>query len=1526
MKPQPRIITSSTQASRKSPTDTPPGDAQKVKEEIFIDTNPEITDESSHTPLSSEVIVPTRIFHHHLHAHEPPRIVQMGPADSDTPNLKQTPKTNLLLHSEQSKLSKEKVKNFASPVSAHPNAKQIDHADRSISTASNDLAPQTSIVHPENDAVVSRNAVIQEPNRTVIMAKNAIIINKNEQSVAPAAAGTSIENSDGTTTENLADPNAPEGAGQPKARRTKDGRTKVSGSGPSKNDGKAPAAGAAGKVKNISVVKTDQKDPKTGLPERGESIIESQEKEEVKDGKKEKKTIVVEHRHGDEGVRHGGTPGSPEAGREVGSTHTPADDTPRHVESPQESPVEVPHDLAPPTVTSPTPRTGSPSTNSSYTTVTPRGAGIENNRSPYSARSLHSAVGGEEYTPTGSFSSYSSYTPTSAHSRLTRGSKVSFSEPLITPKQHVVPHVPYHSAMRSPLSRPQVVGDRVEPGPPSIYSSRPSHRSSTPRGRNLSPSSASTSSTRTKSIASRPRSVHSRAQTPVVRETKDLKTVNRQVQFYTKKPDVVAHMLTVDMRQGLDDAEASKRVGIFGENKLKKEKKVSAFRLFLGQLITSLNIILLIAAAGAIVSAVVEGSYGWIEGVVIAVIIVSNSVIGFSQEYRSAKTLESLMNMFAPEAEVMRNGQRKTIQADQLVPGDVVLLEDGDCVPADLRICEGFNLSIDEAVITGESEPVNKVFEPIKPEEGEALGDRKNMAYMSSVVCGGRGKGLVVRTGEDTELGQIAEKLRTSDKDKKKTHLQQSMTKLGYVLLLCAVALSFIVLAIQVLAVGTDAFGERYTWLYVVALCVAIIPEGLPAILALTLAVGMRQMAKKNAIVRKLGVLESLNWITDICSDKTGTLTEGKMMATMMWTENNYFKVAGSGIIPEGQITEKGGGVVSVETLEVDRTLTLLLYVCSLCNMATLTHQDEEWTATSSPTEIALQVLAYKAGLGKPKLEQEYRYLGEHPFDSNSKRMSVAYEKRDEPVSGDDPVEGRDSEAAPGEASKTYLFMKGSLESVTKFCSYYRDEDGDEVEFDDDIMAMIQDQAEAMAGHGLRVLSMAYKCNFQFDPKGNRDTNDEGSTFLGLVGIMDPPRPQSRPAVEKAHAAGINVYMLTGDHKKTAGSIAKQVNIIENEATDKVMIGSEFENAKVAELPKVVARCNPNTKIKMIDELHSRDRFVCMTGDGVNDAPAIKKSDVGVAMGQNGSEVTKDSADIVLLDDNFGTIIVAIEEGRRVFSNIGKIMLHLLTNSFSLIIVLVFGLIFSFFVDEDVIVFPLSPMQILWLNVITDTPMNCALGFEPATPDIMAHPPRTKGEGLFTIELSVDVLYYGVIAGALSLANFGITLFTSDDGPLDIEDVYGKDIEVAAYRARAVCFVTLTYCMLVQIFNCVHPRNSVLMYRGKNIWLWITVLAGAILVFPTLYIPWVNVYVFLHYHLTWVEWIQVFAAVAIFAILSEVYKIFKRCVMGGYRNGHYLIHLAERTTNSISDMNRLMVLQTERMDPDRKEETEIELI
>lgn len=1009
-------------------------------------------------------------------------------------------------------------------------------------------------------------------------------------------------------------------------------------------------------------------------------------------------------------------------------------------------------------------------------------------------------------------------------------------------------------------------------------------------------SSMGKSTTTRNSQLMRRKSVYS-IKEPIVCEKKVLSDINKGQQFFTMTIEQVAACLRCNLTGGLSQSEAKSRLRVFGENQIKREKGVSIIRLFLGHLFSVLNFVLLAAATASIVAAVLEKSFDWIEGALVFIIMNSNTLIGFFQDYRSAKTMQSLMKMFAPQAEVSRDGERMAIPAKTLVPGDIVHLEDGDFVPADLRIIEAVNFYIDEAFLTGESDPVAKTVSPLKQEGAHALGDRTNMAYMSSVVTGGRGRGIVVRTGEETEIGSIAKKLRSSKKDKKKTELQKSMKKLGIALFISAIAFSFLVLAIQMLAVGTHALSDRSTWLYIVALCVAFIPEGLPAILALTLAIGMRTMAKKNAIVRKLGVLESLNWVTDICSDKTGTLTEGKMVATSIWCNGKHYSVSGMGIIPEGQVTERpNGAVVHPHNLDHKDTVSLLFQAAALCNMATLTKVGDEWQATSSPTEIALQVLAHKVGMGKPTMEYQYKFLGEHPFDSNWKRMSVVYGR----ISNTDEQNNID----PGfNAEDTIMYMKGSVEGLLGCCKYIS-ENGFAIEITEEKKRKILKEVDRLASQGLRVIAIAFKDNFKFSTTDTRQKTDENSIFLGLVGIMDPPRPISKASVEKARQAGIDVYMLTGDHKKTAENIAKKVGIIRNDLFDTVMIGSQFEQQKLGgeNLPKVIARCNPDTKIKMINELHSKGKYVIMTGDGVNDAPAIKMSDIGVAMGLNGSEVTKDSADIVLMDDNFGTIISALEEGRRIFSNINKIVLFLMTSNVAEVIVLVVGLCLSFAIPNTV-VYPLTPMQILWLNVITDTPICMALGAEPVSSDAMKQPPKSRADGLFNLEMLIDMTVFGVVIGTFSLANFAITFFTYSNRD-QFEIIYGKSVQTSLYVARATCFFTLTYGMLLHGFTCLHQRRSIMLHKFKKKWILLTIVVGALSLLVTVYVPWINIHVFKHYQLGWVQWIQVILAVAFFIIVSEIYKFSKSLIIQIYRTGQETSDLARRVSDAICSIDR----------------------
>lgn len=979
--------------------------------------------------------------------------------------------------------------------------------------------------------------------------------------------------------------------------------------------------------------------------------------------------------------------------------------------------------------------------------------------------------------------------------------------------------------------------------------------------------------------------------TPIVREKIEPIKMHSDRNVHTKKVKEVADQFGVNIFKGITEVEANERINFFGYNEIKKEKEVSIIRLFFSHLFGTLNFVLLVAGIASVITASIERSFDWIEGVIIFFIIVANTFIGFIQEYKSARAMQSLMKLFAPEATVIREETIQTIPAKELVPGDIVFFDDGDLIPADLRLIEAVNLHIDEAFLTGESEPVAKVTNELKEDESIALGDRINIAYMSSIVTGGRGKGIVVFTGEDTALGDIAKKLR-STKHKKETHLQKSMSRLGIALFVTAIALSFLIIAIQVLAVGTIAFTTRSSWLYLVALCVAMIPEGLPAVMALTLAIGMQTMAKKNAVVKRLNVLESLNWITDICSDKTGTLTEGKMVCCSIWVDGEYLKVTGTGIIPEGKIIDNHQREKFITSDEND-SLANLIKACSLCNMATLTLMNEEWQATSSPTEIALQVLAYKVKMGKSVLEREYKFLGEYPFDSNWKRMSVIYAKT--PFLLDDPSEISNLV----NKEDIILFVKGSVEAIISCCNQYSF-NGKILPFSPEFLNTIQKETENMASQGLRVLALGMKRNFEYSNGMSRQIADEGSIFLGLVGIMDPPRAESKPAVEKANRAGINVFMLTGDHKLTAINIAKKVGIIKNELFDIAVLGSEFEQIKFSadDFPKVIARCNPNTKIKMIDELHERDRFVCMTGDGVNDAPAIKKSDVGVAMGINGSEVTKSAADVVLMDDNFGTIIIAIEEGRRIFTNIDKIVSFLMTNNVAEIITLVFGVCFSFLTPGKLI-YPLTPMQILWLNVITDTPISLCLGMEPASADIMNEPPKKKDEGLFNLEMNIDILVHGLYIGVVSLGNFAITYFGPDKGYITL---FNYPFHKNYFVARSVCFVTLVYCLMIHGLNCLHKRKSIMLHRFKKKWILVTILFGCLSLPLTIYLPFINVIIFKHYHLNPIEWVQVFVAVAFFIIYSECYKLVKNIIINCYRSGKNLIIFAEKATTAIVNL------------------------
>ncbi|KAI8051574.1 potassium/sodium efflux P-type ATPase [Syncephalis plumigaleata] len=976
--------------------------------------------------------------------------------------------------------------------------------------------------------------------------------------------------------------------------------------------------------------------------------------------------------------------------------------------------------------------------------------------------------------------------------------------------------------------------------------------------------------------------------------------------YHTMEPVQVVEILKTDLEDGLSASTARQRLlHESGPNELKGSSGVSAWKVLLHQFMNALIFVLIIAMAVAFAA----GDY--IEGGVIIAIVLFNAAIGFMQEFKAEKTMDSLRRMSSPTARVMRDGRIAYLPTREVVPGDIVLFELGDIICADCRLFEVVNLEIDEALLTGESVPVAKDISVIpNPEEG--IGDRINMTYSSTLVTKGRGKGIVVHTGMSTEIGKIAKRL-TETTSSQKTLLQKSLDRLAYILFGVAILLAIVVFGVNKFNVTPDIL------IYAISLAIAVIPEGMVAVVTLTMAIGVRSMAKNKAIVRQLSALEALGAVTNICSDKTGTLTQSKMVLTRFYTPSDgYFSVTGTGIEPVGEILmeeeeepetqedteENQMQPQRVEWSQMTLPAQLLVECAALCNVASIRRSKKgEWEGLGDPTEIALQVFATKLKHGRQQLTantdpaQNFKLLYEHPFDSSVKRMSSVYKV---------PAASYDDTTRPL-AGKTIAFLKGASERVAERCTRLVDKHGKVWPVPGSaVWDWIQPVVDDMASDGLRVLGLAYR---EINPEEchaeileDRERIDQDMTLLGLVGIYDPPRVESLPSVKRCHRAGITVHMLTGDHPSTATAIAKEVGILHQAESNAdgvavstaqlTMPASQFdvlsdeELKNISELPLVVARCSPDTKVKMIGALHARNRVVAMTGDGVNDSPSLKIADIGIAMGLGGSDVAKQASDIVLTDDNFSTIVRAIAEGRRIFANIQKFVLHLMSANVAEVIALVIGLVFSD--SEGVSVYPMSPLQILFLNMITSSPPAMALGVEPATRDIMLRPPRRIGRGLFAPEVVCDIFYYGFWMGILSLSNFVLVIYGFGDGQLGSNCNHDfSDACNLVFKARGTGYATLTLLILIHTLNCRSlrapqwtPRNFRRLNKSKPVVF--SMLLGILLLFPALYIPVVNTEVFKHKPLTW-EWALVIIAVVIFIILSELYRwIKRRCLRPEY--------------------------------------------
>ena len=817
--------------------------------------------------------------------------------------------------------------------------------------------------------------------------------------------------------------------------------------------------------------------------------------------------------------------------------------------------------------------------------------------------------------------------------------------------------------------------------------------------------------------------------------------------------DILSHF-KVDIDSGLSAAEAEKRLKENRHNMLEEKKQASPVILFLNQFKDFMVLVLL----GATLISGILGEYT--DALTIMVIVLVNAVLGFVQEYRAERSLEALRGLTAPTARVIRNGVRKEMAAQQLVPGDIVLLEAGDRVPADIRLGEARQLSVNEAPLTGESEPIQKSIEKMRIASA-ALGDMINIAFMGTMVVGGKGRGVIVATGMNTEMGKVAHLIHEAETSA--TPLQRRLEQMGKLLVLgCLVTCAVVV--VMGLARGLPAYKM---FMAGVSLAVAAIPEGLPAVVTISLAIGVQRMVKRNAIVRRLPAVETLGCATVICSDKTGTLTQNKMNVQEIWTGGCSFQVQGDGYNPKGAFYHGKKPIVPAQ----DTALFLTLTVCVLCNNAVIRKgpieirpmwrgRKHEWNIDGDPTEGALLVAGARAGLWRDDLELMQKRLFEFPFDGTRKRMTVIYSGEKGPVA----------------------YVKGAPEEVLSRCThiYYN---GEVKQLTPVVRKQINEQIETMASMARRNLGAAYRPLPKSYDTSNMENIETNMIFVGLIGMMDPPRAEVLPAIQKCHSAGIKTVMITGDHKTTAVAVARMLGI--SSFSGGVLTGKELDEMNDDRLQEeadnifVYARVTPEHKLRIVRALKRKGHVVAMTGDGVNDAPAVKESDIGIAMGRTGTDVTREAAALVLADDNFTTIVSAIEEGRSIYSNIRKFIRFLLTCNAGEILTMFLAMLVG-------LPLPLRAIQILWINLVTDGLPAMALGVDPVEPGIMQLAPRSPKEGIFSRGLLHKILGRGFVIGLTTVVIFAWTLNSG----------------VGLDEARTMAFATLIVTQLFFVFEC----------------------------------------------------------------------------------------------------------------------------
>jgi len=828
-------------------------------------------------------------------------------------------------------------------------------------------------------------------------------------------------------------------------------------------------------------------------------------------------------------------------------------------------------------------------------------------------------------------------------------------------------------------------------------------------------------------------------------------------------------------RHGLSDDEAKKRLEQYGYNELKAKKKTLPIVVFFRQLLSPLIYILV---AAAIISILTQH---YLDAWVILGILLANAIIGFIQETRAERAMEALMKMAAPKAKVRRNGIMKQIAAREIVPGDILFLETGDKIPVDARLIEASNLKVDEAILTGESMPVEKHTMPL---DGETtIADRKNMVHMNTIVSYGRATAVAVNTGMFTEIGKIADAIRDIDIDK--TPLQKSISKLSRYIIIIVLA----VLAILLIAGVFRGLSWLEMFYLAVAAGVSAIPEGLPTVVTVVLAVGMQIMAHRNAIIRKLVAVETLGSATVICSDKTGTLTLSQMTVQRIYIDGKWVEVTGEGYMPNGEFRQQGQTI----NPESNETLTWHLKIAALCNDALLAREEQCCSIFGDPTEGSLVVAAAKAGMDKEKLEIEYPRLDEIPFQSEKQYMATLH---------------------PRDAGKV-IYLKGAPERLLSM-SKHLFKDGKVISLEKaDIQAIEQAQI-SMAQDAMRVIATAY-VDLHREFEELKEEEFKGNlVFVGLSGIMDPPRQDAKEAVRLCKQAGIKVMMITGDHKLTAESIARQLDL----PPGKSITGAELHEIGDDELSQqiedvsVFARIEPMQKMRIVNALKSRGHTVAMTGDGVNDAPALRAADIGIAMGITGTDVAKEASDMVLTDDNFASVVASVDEGRAIFNRLRNVILFLLSTNLGELLALILCV-------SVIGKAPLLALQILWVNLVTDTAVGIPLGLEPKTDNELKQPPRHPKVGLVFPGLLLRICFLSVL---MSIGIFLVFNWAQARASID--------------EARTIAFCTMVTFEWFRAFNARSDEHTIFKQGFlNNRWLFMSISIALILQVAVIYVP-----------------------------------------------------------------------------------------